>query len=96
MMLAAGTPRIDNAGMRALERVEGLLDDLATLVRRSVVHDVGDDDFNFTQGPNPNFVIGRPFFNTQTGLEDVQLISVLNELEGTVHVNVSDEFRGDD
>ncbi|GIE88128.1 NACHT domain-containing protein [Actinoplanes regularis] len=42
VMLAAGTPRVDSAGTRALERVEGLLDDLATLVRRSVVHEVGD------------------------------------------------------
>jgi hypothetical protein len=56
--------------------------------------DVGDDDFNFTQGPNPNFVIGRPFFNTELGIPDVQLVSVPNELDGTIHVNASDEFRG--
>ncbi|MBQ1061970.1 MULTISPECIES: NACHT domain-containing NTPase [Micromonospora] len=42
VMLAAGTPRIDDASTRALGRVEGLLDDLETLVRRSVVHMVGD------------------------------------------------------
>ncbi|MFI7435796.1 hypothetical protein [Micromonospora haikouensis] len=41
VMLAAGTPRVDDAGIRALARVEGLRGDLDTLVRRSVVHEVG-------------------------------------------------------
>ena len=34
-----------------------------------------------------NLVIGRPFFNTETGADDAELVSVPNELDGTVHVN---------
>jgi len=56
--------------------------------------DVGDDDYNFTSGNDPNQVVGRPFFNTETGQDDLELVSVPGELEGTAHVNSSDTFRG--
>ncbi|HVT28126.1 MAG TPA: BBP7 family outer membrane beta-barrel protein, partial [Lacipirellulaceae bacterium] len=38
--------------------------------------DVGDDNYNFLSRPNPTEVIGRPFFNTQLGEEDVEFVSV--------------------
>jgi hypothetical protein len=41
VMLAAGTPRVGGDAARVLERVEGLLDDLDALTRRSVVHELG-------------------------------------------------------
>lgn len=56
--------------------------------------DVGDDDYNFRSENDPNRIVGRPFFNTETGLDDVQLVSVPGELDGTAHVNSGDSFRG--
>ncbi|MFI5911761.1 NACHT domain-containing protein [Dactylosporangium sp. NPDC051541] len=48
VMLAEGRPRLGYASAaRVLQRVHGLLDDLDALVRRSVVHHVGDDRREF-------------------------------------------------
>lgn len=56
--------------------------------------DVGDDDYNFLSENDPNQVVGRPFFNTETGEDDIELVSVPGELDGTAHVNAGDSFRG--
>lgn len=56
--------------------------------------DVGDDDYTFTSENDPTRVVGRPFFNSELGVDDVQLVSVPGELDGTARVKSSDEFRG--
>lgn len=56
--------------------------------------DVGNDDYRFTSENDPTRIVGRPFFNTQLGQDDVELVSVPNELNGTAHVNSTDNFRG--
>ncbi|HEX5471642.1 MAG TPA: BBP7 family outer membrane beta-barrel protein, partial [Lacipirellulaceae bacterium] len=38
--------------------------------------DVGNDNYNFLSQPNPTEVIGRPFFNTQLGQDDVEFVSI--------------------
>ena len=55
---------------------------------------IGNDDYNFLGQPDSNLVIDRPFFNTETGADDAELVSVPDELDGTVHVNSSDNFQG--
>lgn len=56
--------------------------------------ELGDDEFGFTSPQDPAFVVGRPFFNTQTGQNDLQLVSVPNELDGTAVVRSTDDFKG--
>ncbi len=56
--------------------------------------DVGNDPYKFTSEPDPNRVVGRPFFNTELGQDDVEFVSVPNELDGTVHVSSNDDFKG--
>jgi hypothetical protein len=56
--------------------------------------DVGNDDYKFTSKNDPSRVVGRPFFNTELGVDDVQLVSVPGELDGTVRVKSGDNFRG--
>jgi hypothetical protein len=56
--------------------------------------DVGDDDYEFTSQNDPTRIVGRPFFNSELGVQDVQLVSIPNELDGTVNVKSTDEFRG--
>lgn len=56
--------------------------------------DAGQDDYNFVSPQNPNIIVGRPFFNTQLGSDDAELVSVPNELDGTAHVHADDDFRG--
>jgi Putative beta barrel porin-7 (BBP7) len=56
--------------------------------------DAGNDDFDFVSPQDPALVVGRPFFNSETGLDDLQLISAPNELDGTVEVDSNDDFQG--
>jgi putative beta barrel porin BBP7 len=56
--------------------------------------DVGDDDYEFTSRNDPTRVVGRPFFNTELGTDDAQLVSVPGELDGTARVKSDDSFRG--
>lgn len=55
--------------------------------------ELGDDDYDFTS-PQDSIIVGRPFFNTETGEDDAQLVSVPNELDGTARVRSTDEFKG--
>ena len=48
----------------------------------------------FISGSDPTRIVTRPFFNTETGLPDTQLVNVPGELQGTVEVNASDDFSG--
>ncbi len=56
--------------------------------------DIGNDDYEFTSPQNPGIVTGRPFYNTELGEDDVELVSVPNELDGTANVRSTDGFRG--
>ncbi len=56
--------------------------------------DVGDDDYSFTSENDPTRVVGRPFFNTELGIDDVEFVSAPGELEGAARVRSSDEFKG--
>jgi hypothetical protein len=56
--------------------------------------DLGDDEYNFLSPQDPAFVTGRPFYNTETGEDDLELVSVPNELDGTAEVRASDDFKG--
>ncbi len=55
---------------------------------------IGDDDYNFLGEPDPDLIIGRPFFNTELGEDDAELVSVPDELDGTVRVRSGDDFQG--
>lgn len=56
--------------------------------------DMGNDDYNFLAEPDPDLVIARPFFNTELGQDDAELVSVPDELDGTVRVRSGDDFQG--
>jgi hypothetical protein len=65
-----------------------------TLALSGEYFDAGGDDYHFVSPQDASQIIGRPFFNTETGEDDTQLISVPNELDGTVEVDAYDSFRG--
>ena len=54
----------------------------------------GTDDYNFLSQPETGRIIGRPFFNTELGENDAELVSVPNELDGTARVRSRDELQG--
>jgi hypothetical protein len=56
--------------------------------------DLGNDDYNFVSPQDSSIIVGRPFFNTELGQDDAQLVSVPNELDGTAAVRSSDDFKG--
>jgi Putative beta barrel porin-7 (BBP7) len=55
--------------------------------------DIGGDDYNYTS-PQDTIIVGRPFYNTELNEQDVQLVSVPNELDGTAQVRSNDDFKG--
>jgi hypothetical protein len=85
-----------NNGWRSGIRVGGgiWLDNCRTMSLSADYFDLGDDDYSFLSGQNATTVVGRPFFNTQTGLDDLELVSVPNQLNGTAEVNSTDDFWG--
>jgi len=56
--------------------------------------DLCNDNDNFISGSDESRIVTRPFFNTETGEDDTQLVDVPNELEGTAQVNAGDDFSG--
>jgi hypothetical protein len=50
------------------------------------------DSFTATSSGSP--VLARPFFNTQTGVEDSELIAFPNVIAGTVNATVTSKFQG--
>ena len=56
--------------------------------------DLGDDEYDFDSDSGTTRVVGRPFFNTELGMDDVEFVSVPNELLGSAGVNSNDDFRG--
>ena len=56
--------------------------------------DIGGDGYDFTSTPAPGLIVTRPFFNTELGQDDAELVSVPNELDGAVEVRANDTFGG--
>ena len=56
--------------------------------------EIGGDGYDFTSTPDPGLIVARPFFNTELGQDDAELVSVPNELDGTVEVRSNDNFKG--
>ncbi len=56
--------------------------------------DAGGDGYDYLSDSPPGLIVGRPFFNTQLGEDDVELVSVPNELDGSVRVHANSDFRG--
>lgn len=56
--------------------------------------ELGDDNFDYLSPQDSSIITGRPFFNTETGEDDAQLVSVPNQLDGTARVRSSDGFMG--
>lgn len=54
----------------------------------------GRDSYDFTGTPDASLIMTRPFFNTETSEDDAELVSVPNELDGTVTVSAYDDFQG--
>lgn len=63
----------------------------------SVVGDyfnAGRDSYGYVTGPNTGDVISRPFYNSETGMNDNELVDVPNELAGRVRVASYEDFQG--
>jgi Putative beta barrel porin-7 (BBP7) len=56
--------------------------------------EIGGDGYDFTSPQDPGLIVARPFFNTELGQDDAELVSAPNELDGTVEVRSNDSFRG--
>jgi hypothetical protein len=54
----------------------------------------GSDDYDFTSTPSASTIVTRPYFNSQTGEDDVQFVSIPNQLDGTAQVSAGDSFQG--
>ena len=55
---------------------------------------IGDNSFNSSLGPDGDVIYARPFFNSETGDEDAQLLNDFDESSGNVHVQSSSQFQG--
>lgn len=55
---------------------------------------VGDNNFNSSLGPDDGVIYARPFFNSEIGQQDAQLVNVPDEQAGNVHVQSSSQFQG--
>jgi hypothetical protein len=55
---------------------------------------LGEDGFNSSLGPDDGVIYARPFFNSELGVQDAELVNVPDELAGNVHVQSTTEFQG--
>lgn len=53
-----------------------------------------NDSDSYISPQDPTRIVTRPFFNTELGDDDTELVNVPNELSGTAHVSASDDFSG--
>jgi hypothetical protein len=93
--ILAGDDRIGD-GWRSGFRLRGgvWLDCCQTIGIAGDYFNTGNDSYDYSRSQDPNTIVGRPFFNSETGEPDAQLVSVPNELDGTVTVRGSDNFQG--
>jgi hypothetical protein len=77
-------------------RVQGgvWLDDCAGLALTGDYFHAGRDSYGFVGEPTANAIVARPFFNSELGQQDVQLVSAPGELEGRVSVSSFADFQG--
>ncbi|MCA9238400.1 MAG: BBP7 family outer membrane beta-barrel protein [Planctomycetales bacterium] len=54
----------------------------------------GRDSYRYGAGPDTGAIIARPFYNTQAGAQDVELVDVPNELSGRVDITGHTDFQG--
>lgn len=85
-----------NDGWRGGYRIYGglWLDRCQCMAIAGDYFDTCSDNDNFISGSDPTRIVTRPFFNTELGEDDTQLVNVPNELQGTVRVGASDDFSG--
>ena len=83
-------------GWRDGWRIQGgfWLDNCRTWAIAFDYFDTGGDGYDYVSNSPSGLIIGRPFFNTETGQDDAQLISVPNELDGRLRVHGHSDFRG--
>ncbi len=55
---------------------------------------LGNDGYNYLSQPSADLIVARPFYNTELGEDDAELVSVPNELDGTARVRSGDSFQG--
>lgn len=55
---------------------------------------LSDEGDEYSAGPDDGRIITRPFYNTELGAEDAELVDVPNQLSGEVSVDSSSEFEG--
>lgn len=93
--ILAGDERIGD-GWRSGYRFRGgvWLDGCQTIGIAGDYFNTGNDSYDYSRSQDPNTIVARPFFNTQTGEPDAELVSVPNELDGTVTVRGSDTLQG--
>jgi hypothetical protein len=53
-----------------------------------------DEDDHFLAGPDEGQIIARPSFNSELGVNDVELVNVPNQLSGRVSVDSTSELEG--
>jgi hypothetical protein len=70
------------------------LDECHTWALAGDYFSLGSDDYDFLSSPSSSTIVTRPFFNSETGEQDAELVSVPNELDGTARVNAGDNFQG--
>lgn len=55
---------------------------------------LSEQNLTFNRQSNGSEILGRPFFNTQTGLNDAELISFPNVVSGSVAVHATNKLDG--
>ncbi|QDU54604.1 BBP7 family outer membrane beta-barrel protein [Aeoliella mucimassa] len=70
------------------------LNDCQTIAITGEFFDVGGDGYDFNQGPDSSLIIARPFYNTELDDNDAEFVSVPDELDGTISIHATDQFRG--
>jgi hypothetical protein len=53
-----------------------------------------EDGFNSSLGPADSIIYARPFFNSELGQQDAEMVNVPDELAGNVHVQSTTQFQG--
>lgn len=55
---------------------------------------IGDNGFNSSLGPDDGIIYARPFFNSELGTQDAEMVNVPDQLAGNVHVQSTSQFQG--
>ena len=70
------------------------LDACCSLAITGDYFNVGQDDYSFFGSPDPAQIMTRPFWNSETEMWDAELVSVPDELDGTVRVAAESNLQG--